>query len=65
MESRMGLSANAEAVQLTAKGSNIGIDALINIGMALSLEAKIDQVTGDFRMPVSASDERQNFTMRV
>ncbi|AZV79869.1 DUF2125 domain-containing protein [Parasedimentitalea marina] len=61
--STSALSANAEAVQLTAKGSNIGIDALINIGMALSIEAKIDQVTGDFRMPVSASDEQQNFTM--
>jgi len=59
------LSANADAIKLTANGSEIGMDAIINVGMPLSLHLDVDQMAMDFGMPVSASDEPQDFTMAL
>ncbi|NRB20065.1 MAG: DUF2125 domain-containing protein [Rhodobacteraceae bacterium] len=58
-------AANAEAIQLTAEGSDISMDVLINAGLSMVLKADIDQMTGNFRMPVSASGAPQNFTLAL
>ncbi|WIY26972.1 DUF2125 domain-containing protein [Parasedimentitalea psychrophila] len=63
--STSAFAANAEAIQLTAEGSDIGMDVLINAGLSMALKTDIDQVAGDFRMPVSASGEPQDFTLAL
>ncbi|MVO16440.1 DUF2125 domain-containing protein [Parasedimentitalea huanghaiensis] len=69
------ISANADAFQLTADGNQIQMafkyDENVNAGSdnisvtgfsETALEGYVDRATGDFRIPVSKSEEQQDFT---
>ena len=57
------ISANADAVQLSTTGSDVSLDFLINEGMQMSVQADIEKLSGDLLIPVSASQEPQDFTL--
>ena len=57
------VSASVDAVQLTTDATDINVGFAINEGMAIAMDGAFDRMTADFRVPVSKSEEPQDFTL--
>jgi hypothetical protein len=57
------ISANSDSIQLITAATDIAMEAVINEGMAISIDGDIDRMTADLRVPVSMSEEPQDFTL--
>ncbi|OUS34760.1 hypothetical protein A9Q94_15350 [Rhodobacterales bacterium 56_14_T64] len=57
------VSANADAIQMSGRGSDVSIENAADHELPFDLSAKVATVDMDIRMPISASDAPQDFTV--